>query len=144
MHADIRENLGDRNKRHQFDEAVSRKHFLSTQDVRNVRRKLDNDQVMRHSNDAISTSMRVHELKQESFNSVLIYKQQGVSDPLYPHLPKDSFVLAIQTEFQQKLYKDNAHKVLCIDSTHCTNAYAFKLITCIVPDKFGQGKIHCQ
>ena len=115
-HADIRENVGDRNKRHQFEGTVSRKHFLSCQDVRSIKRKVDKDQVMRHCNDAPSILMRVNELRQESFNPVLIYKEQGVPDTLHSNLPEDSFVLAVQTEFQQKLYIENAHKILCVDS----------------------------
>ena len=31
-------------------------------------------------------------------------------------------------------------KILCIDSTHCTNAYQFKFITCLVQDEFCSGQ----
>ena len=140
---DIRENVGDRDKRHEFQETMSRKHFLSAQDVRNLRRKVEEDRILRHSNDSTSTTIRVKELQQENFDPILFFKEQGVFNSAYPELPDDSFVLAIQTEFQKQLYVKNAHKILCVDSTHGTNAYRFKLITCVVPDQFGQGILSC-
>ena len=82
---------------------------------------------MRHQDDATSVSLVVAELQQESFNPILVYKPQGTLDSQYPSLPVDSFILIIQTEFQMQLYRKYAHKILCIDSTHCTNAYRFKL-----------------
>ncbi len=54
----------------------------------------------------------------------------------YPTISKDSFIIAVQMEFQVELYRKFSTKILCIDATHCTNAYRFKLITCIVPDDF--------
>ena len=33
----------------------------------------------------------------------------------------------------------NASKIVCLDSTHCTNKYKFKLITLMVQDEFGKG-----
>ena len=83
----------------------------------------------------------VAELQQEAFNSMLMYKAQGELDPSYPSLSSDLFVLALKTEFQLDLYRKYASSVLCIDSTHGTNVYNFKLITCIVADKFGQGTL---
>lgn len=87
----------------------------------------------------IKVALYVAKLQQEAFNSILMYKAQGELDPSFPSLSSDSFVLALQTEFQLDLYKKYASSVLCIDSTHGTNAYNFKLITCIVADEFGQG-----
>ncbi len=86
-------------------------------------------------------ALYVAELQQETFNSILMYKAQGELETSFPSLSSDSFVLAFQTEFQLDLYKKYASSVLCIDSTHGTNAYNFKLITCIVADEFGQGTI---
>ena len=76
----------------------------------------------------------------EPFNPVLIYKPQGEVVAAYQTLSKEAFVLAIQTEFQMELFRENSTKIFCIDATHGTNAYRFKLITCLVPDKFGHGK----
>lgn len=52
----------------------------------------------------------------------------------------EAFVVAFQTEFQKSLFETFASSIICIDSTHKTNCHAFKLITVIVPDEFGEGK----
>jgi len=103
--------------RHDFDQSVSRKHFLSTQDIRNVKRSLQ-------------------ELQQELFNPVLLYKSQGNASDQYSSLKIESFILALQTQFQIDLYQKFSKKILYIDATHGTNAYKFKLITCLVWDEF--------
>ena len=175
---DIREGVGDRNKRSDFLQSVSRKHFITKQDIRNIQSKVNDPLIMRHKHDPTSVSMHastqhkyilfyasrilllalhilanwcpsvhtahkvslyVAELQQETFNPVLIYKPQGECTSSHPSLPSESFVLAIQTQFQLELYQKYASSLLCIDSTHGTNAYNFKLITCIVADEFGQG-----
>ena len=83
--------------------------------------------------------MRELQLQEEPFDPILIYKPQGMLLEEYPTLPKESFIIAVQTEFQVELYRKFSSKILCIDATHSTNAYRFKLITCVVPDEFGQG-----
>ena len=98
---------------------------------------MQDNQVKRHENDATSVDKIVQELEMEPFNPVLVYKRQGMVMPEYPTLASDSFVLAIQTEFQMRLYRRYNSKILCIDATHGTNAYRFKL--CIVVDEFSQG-----
>ena len=119
---------------------ASRKHFLTTQDVRNIKRKVQENIIIKHEDDATSVSLAVEELRQEPFNPVLAFKPQGVELPEFPLLPKQTFLLVIQTKFQMQLFQQHASKVICIDSTHGTNAYRFRLITCIVPDDFGHGK----
>ena len=83
--------------------------------------------------------MAVSELQQEAYNPVMAFKVQGNLDPIHSTLPEDAFLLAIQSEFQRDMYQKYAGCILCIDSTHGTNAYRYKLITCIVPDHYGQG-----
>ena len=83
--------------------------------------------------------MMVNELYNEVYNPVLLYKAQHIPEPDYPSLPDDAFVFALQTEWQRELYERFSGSVLCIDSTHGTNPYKFKLVTCIVPDEFGKG-----
>ena len=87
----------------------------------------------------MSVAILVHELQNEPFNLVLFYKPQGSESEKKPFLKKDSFFLALQTEFQMELYQKCSYKILCIDATHSTNAYRFKLITCLVQDEFKQG-----
>ena len=94
---------------------------------------------MRHSDDGTSVQIIVNEVRNEAYDPVLIHKSQHVKTLDCALLPDDAFVLAIQTEWQKELFEKFSSTVLCIDSTHGTNGYQFKLITCIVPDDFGKG-----
>lgn len=136
----MRETVGDRSKREDFDQSVSRKHFISKSDIRNIRVKVDDRIVKRHDDDATSVTMMVAELQQEPYNPIVMFKPQGSKDDLHPALQADSFVLVIQTQFQMELYQKYASTILCIDSTHGTNQYRFKLISVVVPDEYGKGE----
>jgi hypothetical protein len=133
---DIRQDVGNCTMRNEFLETVSRKHFLNKCDIRNIRIKVQDRLVICHQDDAQSVYLAVAELQQEPFNPVMAFKVQGSKNPVYPTLPENAFLLALQTEFQRELYRKYAGRVLC---THGTNAYRYKLITCIVPDHYGQG-----
>ena len=56
---------------------VSRKHFMSKHDIRNVKRSVLDRQIKRHENDAMSVAILVHKLQNEPFNPILFYKPQG-------------------------------------------------------------------
>ena len=99
--------------------------MVKKRDVLNIKSWIHDQSVIRHSDDATSVQLAVTALQQEEYNPVLYYKPQHSEDP---HLAKDSFVLILQTEFQKQLYQQFSHKILCIDSTHGTNAYKFKLV----------------
>ena len=49
---DIRQDVGNRTKRNEFLESVSRKHFLNKCDIRNIRIKVQDRLVIRHQDDA--------------------------------------------------------------------------------------------
>lgn len=119
---------------------VQRGHFVTRRDILNLARKVNYYSKIRHENDAQSVHQLVNELRQEEFDPVLCYKPQGTEDPALPQLCKESFILAIQTSFQKELFEAFAHIIVCIDSTHKTNCHAFKLITVLVPDEYGEGK----
>ena len=125
-----------------FDQSVCRKHFLTKREINNIRVKVNDAVIKLHDNDATSVTMMVAELKEEPFNPILIFKPQGIHDPVYPTLPVESFLLVIQTQFQMEIYRKHASTILCIGSIHGTNQYHFKLITCIVPDDHGKGENH--
>ena len=137
----MRETVGDRSKRQEFDLCVSRKHFITKSDLRNIRVKVDDRIVKRHDDDATSVTMMVAELQQEPFNPIVIFKPQSSKDDSHPALQTDSFVLVIQTQFQMELYQKYASTILCIDSTNGINQYRFKLISVVVPDDYGKGKL---
>ena len=139
LFTDIRHDVGHRSKRDLFDQSASRKHFITKQDISNVRVNIKDNAIIRHKSDPLSVSLLVAELQQEAYDPILLFKPQGEKSIAHPNLPTEAFMLVIQTQFQQQLFEKYSHKILCIDATHGTNAYRFQLITCIVPDEFGKG-----
>ena len=114
-------------------------HNLLKPHFRNICRKYTNFSQHRHSDDAVSVHRIVQELSLESPSPVLLYKPQGVEDPELPDVAKDTFLLVIMTEFQATLFETFGGKISCIDSTHKTNQYRFKLLTIMVPDEYHNG-----
>ena len=117
--------------------------MVTKKDITNTRILVKDMAVIRNKEDAVSVDIFVEELRGEPYNPILLYKRQHEVDEQYPSLAEDTFLLAIQTDFQRQLYEQHAHKVVCIDATHGTNAYRFKLITIMIADDYGQGKHHC-
>lgn len=105
---------------------------------RNVCRQLHNFTNHRHMDDAISVDRLVKELQLESPSPVLFYKQD-TADAEFPKLMKDTFLLVIMASFQASIFEEFCSKVTCIDSTHKTNEYRFKLLTIVVPDEYCNG-----
>jgi len=89
-----------------FDQRVQRKHFISRQDVRNVRREQLLKTVMRHADDSTSLHLFVHELLLEQPSPVLFYKPVGEEDKKY-NVPQNELLLVIATEFQIRLFERN-------------------------------------
>lgn len=127
----------------EFDAAVRRKHMVTKKDIANKQLLVKDMAVIRNKEDAVSVDMFVQELRGEPYNPIVLYKRQHETDKQFPSLAEDAFLLAIQTDFQHQLYEQYAHKVVCIDATHGTNAYRFKLITVMIADDYGQGKHYC-
>ena len=107
---------------------------------RNICRKLREFTNHRHSEDAISVDRLVKELQEESPSPVLFYKAQNISIPEFPMLARESFLLVIMTNFQASIFEEFCDKIVCIDSTHKTNEYRFKLLTIVVPDEYRNGR----
>ena len=105
INVDIREDTGHRNMRKQFDGLVSRKHLVSRQDILNVKHQIQDQSIIRHSDDATSVQLAVNALQQEEFNLILYFKAQHIDDEDYPQLSRDTFVLILQTEFQRQIYR---------------------------------------
>lgn len=113
------------------------KYFINI--YRNICRKLHDFSHHRHSDDAISVQRIIEELRLECPSPVLFYKAQGVKDPKHPKLVEDTFLLVLMTDFQAGLFELFSNKIVCLDSTHKTNQYRFKLITVVVPDEYHNG-----
>jgi len=92
-----------------------------------------------HTEDAISVDRIVQQLQTETPSPVLLYKPQGIDDSNMPLLLKDTFLLVLMTDFQASLFETFCSKIVCVDSTHKTNQYRFKLITVVVPDEYHNG-----
>ena len=114
--------------------------MISKQDISNIKQKLIDSSIRRHEDVVTSVHLIVNELREEPYDPVLVYNPHYSNTPDFAKLPDDVFMLAIQTEWQKEVYMKYASSILCIDSTHGTNAYQFKVITCIVPDEFGKGE----
>ena len=67
---------------------------------------------------------------------IIAYKPHGQTNEAYPQLMEKSFLLVIMTNFQTEMYDKRSNRLVCIDSTHNTNPYRFKLVTIVVPDEF--------
>lgn len=70
-------------------------------------------------------------MKHSDTNPVILYKQQGASQPdECDDLSDNDFVLApLQTDMMRKLSNG---RVVCVDRTHVTNGYDISLLTVVV------------
>ena len=82
----------------------------------------------------------VRELQEETPSPLLAYKPQGHSHPEI-NLPDDTFFLVLMTDFQARLFEEFGERLICLDSTHKTNQYKYKLVTLLVADEFRNGKL---
>ncbi len=80
----------------------------------------------------------VAELERENHNDILCFKRQGESSD-HAGIEANDFLLGIQTEFQEDMFKRYARKLVCVDATHGTNAYDFQLVTVLVIDDYDEG-----
>lgn len=78
-----------------------------------------------------SVRLLVEEMNDEHDSPILFYKAQGEQQPnTCEYLEQNDFAIALQTSLQAEMMKQLVpDKVLCIDSTHGTNGYAFTLVT---------------
>ena len=144
IHKDLIDGRDERTNRDEIHN-IQRKHIVTKRQLREIRRKM---KANRHesTNDAVSIGHIVQKIDREPFSPFLLYKRQGDKEFVigpqntnkYP-LRKDDFFLAIQTKEQLNMFKENACKIVCLDSTHGTNQYKFKLITLVVQDEFDRG-----
>ena len=78
---DIR--VGNRAKKDEFIQSVSRKHFLNKRDIRNIHVKVQDRVVIRHQDDAQSVRLAVSELP---YNPVMAFKIQGEVHSTLPEM----------------------------------------------------------
>ena len=124
-----------------FSLEATRASFITRQDGRNKVRTVDNAMKHQHENDALSVDHLVQELCQEDKKVIIAYKPQGKKDEAFPQLSEESFPLVIMTDFQDSMFEKHSSRVVCIDSTHKTHPYGFKLVTVVVTHEFQNGKL---
>ena len=127
---DIRESL---------DNGIGREHLVTKQDLHNIKARYNIEGSMRHQNDLTSVTSWVHEMQSQPYNPIIIFKQQGneQSDDI-DNVAVTDFLLGIQTEFQRDILVKFS-ETICMDTTHGTNMYDFKLLTIAVIDEYGEG-----
>ena len=113
--------------------------MLARKDLANIERAYGLQTVQRHVNDQQSVLAWITEWKQSEEDPVLYYKLQGQEAAEDVDFLKEDFFIVIQSPLQKQMYLKFAHKGVCCDSTHGTNAYDFTLTTILVIDEFGQG-----
>nr|XP_022334767.1 uncharacterized protein LOC111131491 [Crassostrea virginica] len=133
----IRENVCNRNNRNDLS-SMKHYHLLERKTIHNLKKTIVDSSITSHHDDATSTFLKVEELRKELYDPVLIYKQQDIDDPT-TGLQKEDFMLALMTKQQLDMFEKFAPVILCMDSTHKTNIYSFKLITLLVLDEFRHG-----
>ena len=137
---DIRSIFNDRDTREEIPkEDLYSYHFLERKTIMDMKRKRDLAEKNRHKDNATSVMYMVEAMRREKYDPVLAYKPCGVLDADFPQLEKDDFFLGIMTKTQMEMYKKMGSTILCIDSTHNTNQYKFKLVTVMVPDEVRRG-----
>lgn len=114
-------------------------HLISRKTVQSVKSKHVNININKDSDDAMSVTLQVEALRQLTNNPVLLYKKQHTIEPSVQLLNSD-FMLVLMSNEQAELYNSFAPRILCMDSTHGTNSYRFKLITILVIDDFSKGQ----
>lgn len=112
--------------RETFDGDLHRVHLLTKKDLKNIERSYNlQGNVKRHSDDFQSLELWIEEAKQYSDNPVVFYDN--------PH-DKQNFMLILMNDYQKYMLKKFGVNVVCIDSTHGTNAYKFQLTTLLIVD----------
>ena len=76
----------------------------------------------------------------ENPSPVIAYKVCGRKDEKHLLLKEENFLLVLMTEFQADMFAKFS-ALSCIDSTHKTNEYGYKLITLLVIDEFRKGSV---
>ena len=56
---------------------LGHQHLITLQEVRNIRRRLNIGAIERHTCDPASILSWVHDLKQQDYNPILFFKNQG-------------------------------------------------------------------
>ena len=116
--------------------------LVTRQDVHNIRHQYNVEGIQFHQNDHCSVQLWVESMNNnvDIESPVLLFKQQGVEQPEdLNDFGVGDFAIGLQTVFQRDMLLKFGSEVVCMDSTHGTNAYDFYLVTILVLDDYGEG-----
>jgi hypothetical protein len=135
--------------RNQLDGSLQRLHIISKKDLHNIERSFNLNKPERmHADDATSVDALVHSYDDKDNTPFIAYKRQGTTtfdilpENISSPLSADDIFIAIMDDAQSQMlvtYGSGDMSVICVDSTHGTNAYDFHLTTIMVLDSNRQG-----
>ena len=124
-----------------LSDGIKREHLIVKQDIRNIARVLNLDNIQKHSNDQTSVALWLNEALCQDYNPVLVFSQENAVIGTTDNLASENVMLGIQTEFQHDVMRKftGSCRVICIEATYDTKVYDFYLITEMVLDDYGEG-----
>ncbi|XP_074597930.1 uncharacterized protein LOC141852725 [Brevipalpus obovatus] len=121
-----------RDIRSTVDSELSRVHLITKKDLQNIEASYNLfDDMRHHSDDFTSIEAWIEQCKDLEDNPVLLYQPGNDS--------KEGFMLGIMNDYQRFMLKKFGSNIVCIDSTHGTNAYKFQLTTLLIIDDNNHG-----
>jgi len=116
----------------------SQDRFISLQDVCQMARAVEEENIRLHKEDAISTKLWVDRLKAKNIH--IFYKDKLNPPPSGSKLQGEDFVMCIQTAFQVDAFQRLGNGFIGIDATHNITQYPdFLLFTIVARDRWGHG-----
>ena len=143
IYRELRESIGNRNRRETSSEVTSKRHLLKTPHVSRIHGHMNYGRRLQR-NDSTSTYLLVKKLREEDFNIILIYKPQDrkvvIGLKTYDEIDvgKNLLTADLKTRKQCNMFIKHS-KIVCIDSTHKRNQYEFPLATLVLADEFNKG-----
>ncbi|XP_053388439.1 uncharacterized protein LOC128551562 [Mercenaria mercenaria] len=117
-----------------------RQHFVTAKHINSVKRRLFDLKTNKASDDATSVFLKIKSLQSNpSTNPILFFKMQHSKEFSEKGLNPKDFLLVFMTNKQKEMFQKFGERILCMDSTHGTNSYLFKLITLLVVDEYKRG-----
>jgi hypothetical protein len=116
----------------------SQDRFISLQDVCQMARAVEEEDIRLHEEDGISTKLWVDRLKATNIHS--FYKDKLDPPPSGSRLQGEDIILCIQTAFQADAFRRLGNGFIGIDATHNITQYRdFLLFTIVARDRWGHG-----
>jgi hypothetical protein len=117
----------------------SRDRFISPSDVSRMGRSLLKNEICLHPEDAISIKLWGNRIRDE--DDLIFHKSRLDPASQGSGLQDQSFVMCIQTRFQQDAFRRLGNFFIGIDATHNVTQYEnYLLFTIIARDRWGHGE----